>query len=684
MAEVVKMVQGNAGSTDYSLDLDDATDFEAKRIYLDIPPDNELWHHPDFGESSLVREQASDRPCTLDLRVLGTADAITGTTAEDDVQNSVVALRRWLKNAQKAGMEDSIYPVYLQLQKDNATNAVKHRIKSGYIDDSLSHYIPYRHQGKVQALHVTVKLVLAPYGEWTSTLTLQNDMFSSPHFVEDSNSDGLADGWAAIAGETLTIATENWLIGGQAQRIETDNTAEIQGIRAENVSSSISSRVNAYIWIAAADAGDDTITIQLRDGGGVVLDTGTFDPSSPTGYDKSITSPSGGTKTWYRYAVSDNGQGPRANVNIQLRVVRLLADASAASSLIYVDGAYVEVNGSNQTFAPDAWMSAGNIDNRGDIQSSSQATENYLNYWDIWGVPGDAPALVKTKFDWTTTAANANLMYVGKIADGDLLAADEIYWIEDDAFSESAFANMTGSQPGDGARTAGEYRRMTDDGAGDGTGFFTINLSGDSCLSLTHNPKRVVALLRTSNVSTDFYSFITAASQNVLLWESGSGSSTTINLDNANQWTYLDLGTIVLRDYWPLGAADYTQYINFFIKFSINTPNATADLDAVLLLPTEENIHITTPQLIDFNPNTIDTYIDGRYQFAINSDLAVAMPRQGTLWTVEPGNIMSRYIWAVQEWDTANKDLEGNHAPTLAAAIELTIWPRTRHLLGTE
>ncbi len=45
---------------------------------------------------------------------------------------------------------------------------------------------------------VTIKLVLAPYGEWTSTISLQNDMLSSPHFVEDSNSDGLADGWLEL------------------------------------------------------------------------------------------------------------------------------------------------------------------------------------------------------------------------------------------------------------------------------------------------------------------------------------------------------------------------------------------------------------------------------------------------------------------------------------------------------
>ena len=50
--------------------------------------------------------------------------------------------------------------------------------------------------------------------------------------------------------------------------------------------------------------------------------------------------------------------------------------------IVYVDGVYMEIAGASGTTAPDAWMSAKNIDNRNDIQSTSQATENYLNY--IW------------------------------------------------------------------------------------------------------------------------------------------------------------------------------------------------------------------------------------------------------------------------------------------------------------
>jgi hypothetical protein len=86
----------------------------------------------------------------------------------------------------------------------------------------------------------------------------------------------------------------------------------------------------------------------------------------------------------------------------------------------------------------------------------------------------------------------------------------------------------------------------------------------------------------------------------------------------------------------------------------------------------------------DFNPNTVNTYIDGRYMHATQSDQPAAMRRQGTLWTAEPGAIMSRYVWAVQEWDDLLLDMEGNHDPTIAASLELSIWPRTRHLLGTE
>ena len=152
-------------------------------------------------------------------------------------------------------------------------------------------------------------------------------------------------------------------------------------------------------------------------------------------------------------------------------------------------------------------------------------------------------------------------------------------------------------------------------------------------------------------------------------------------VDVVDQWTLLDLGVMSARDYLPLDTDDPTiQSVEIVIKVDMAAVE-TFDVDAVLFLPTEEQI-IAVPDY-DFNPNTINTYIDGRYKNIVSSDFPVAMARQGTLWTVEPGTIMTRYVWAIQEYDSALYVLEGNHDPTIAAGITLSIWPRTRHLLVT-
>ncbi len=226
--------------------------------------------------------------------------------------------------------------------------------------------------------------------------------------------------------------------------------------------------------------------------------------ASPTGFDKTAISP-GGSK-WYRYVLSDDGSPSRGAVNVRLRIFRDSGDATTAAT-VWVDNAYVEIEGTNGITAPDAWMSARNIDSRGDIQTTSSATENFLNYWDVWGVPGDAPALVKTKIDWTTVDAGLDRIYVGKIEDGDLLAADEVHWIDDAAFTTSeSGGTWTEVTAGDAiGRTVDRYRRFTDAGSSAGQAELFIDFStGALARSFAHNPKHIYIIARSSSVLTEF------------------------------------------------------------------------------------------------------------------------------------------------------------------------------------
>ena len=374
------------------------------------------------------------------------------------------------------------------------------------MDDSGAYYHQFQRGDGTYARRVVVKLTLAPYGIAENPVTLQNDMFSSPHFVEDSNADGLADGWTLDAGgnSAAVIATTNWLIGGQAQRFNVTADAESQEIKHDDVTAADDDTVVAYIWIATDDSTDDTVYIQLRDGASTLLSEVAFDPSSPAGYDKTITSPSGGSLTWYRYVLSDDGSPARGSATIRFWVRRKSADVNQISSY-FLDGAYIEIEGANGIVAPDAWMSARNIDNRGDIEATTQATENHLNYWDVWGVPGDVDALVEIKLDWENTSVFINKMIIGQIRDGKLMAADEIIWIEDNDFTTGGTLDSTWTQPSDAARSAGQYRRLTESGAGStGDSSLTIAFTDSQARSFLHNPKRIMLVYQSRSSATEF------------------------------------------------------------------------------------------------------------------------------------------------------------------------------------
>ena len=139
-------------------------------------------------------------------------------------------------------------------------------------------------------------------------------------------------------------------------------------------------------------------------------------------------------------------------------------------------------------------------------------------------------------------------------------------------------------------------------------------------------------------------------------------------------WQILDMGVIQGQGLLPLDPPLTANPTDTRFVIRIETPaSATASVDAVLLMPVDE--HMIAESNNDWSPATINTYIDGRYKYIIDDADGYAMKRLGTLWEVAPGSTMTRYRWLVEPSTPA-------HKPTHAAAIELSIWPRTRHLLG--
>ena len=651
MAEVIKLVQGSD-----ELDLDDKTSFKTTGLTLNTGQPKTRWHEPDVGDVRLISNEDSDRQCIVTVAVLGSDIA-----DEDDVQNAIVDLRRYIREARRAEQTGDTDDVYLQLQKDGATNAVNHRIKNGWVDDSQSHYIGARLNTDV-AVDVRINLVLAPYGESTSTITLQNHMFSSPHFVEFSG--GLAHGWNETGGGTVTpsISSSSWLIGGQGQAFIATSGASDQGLYCDTITCTTSNYIHGFVWVAANSAGNqDQVKIILKDGAGTALVSKTFNPTTPVGYDQTATDKGSNNYTWFRYSFIDDGSPVRGAANCFIQIVRASGDASNGITC-FIDGTYLDVNPPTTTI-PDAWMSSMAIDNRNDIQTTSQATENYLNYIDVWGVPGDAPALVQTQIKYSSLASNTNRIYIGRNTDGRILAADQIHWLESDEFTNAggALTWSTGSGTSDNHYWHGAYSASV--------GSRYVTKSGDAGRALAAVQKRVYGLIRVNDIT------IRVSVQVNVGYNLFTSEDKTLNA--INTWELVDFGLmngmgVVTHDVPDTANPD----VNFEIIFEDLGAGDTVDFDAFLLIPVDEFL-ITRAVSPAFT--TADTwYIRPTYQDFLSDDRGhIEQGTLGSFWYLPPGNKTTRFIIASQ--------LSSDRTFPLAnqSTVTLTITPRTRHLLGT-
>jgi hypothetical protein len=621
MADTIKLAQGSA-----TLDINDGSTYAIKRIFLSTPADKDLWHVPDYGESQLVRTEPSDRPCTIDM-------AITAAD-EDTLQNDVVVLRRWLKNeAKRAELDGDTDSVYLTILKNGGTNTVKHRIKNAYVDDSASHYTGFRKA--TIALHITIHLVLAPYGEWDTTITLRNDMFSSPHMLEDSNSDGLADGWAEIDGaETTTIDTTDWLIGGQSQKVVAG--ADNFGIQCDTITNAADTSAVGFVWIYVSTGAVD---VHLYDADAPGVEDST---DATSGNADKTTTADGGGNTWLRIVVSSDSIPAGNDVRIQV-----LAKGGAAT--FYVDGTYLELG---TTTAPDSFASAKNLDNRGDIQSTNQASENYLNYMHVWGVPGDAPALLETRLTLSGLPGGGGnrRLYIGRSQDGNVNAGLDRHWLESDDFAEGT--SPSGASGGDDANIVGTF-------------------TGTDAYYISYNPKHIYGIIRVSNTQADI----------TLKAQYGSTTLTTFytsdikNAPDINEWYTIDFGVVRGREVAPMDVPDTTSpSIKYTIEFDNVVAAGTCDVDAVLLLPTsQEKIIFETGDTVSDGDIT---YIRGEQSDCIVDAIGHTIPDLlGTFWEVTP-NIANKLVFATTTTAAV-------YSYTQAAAITLVITPRTRHLMGT-
>ena len=641
------------GVTTFDLVYDAASqpNYHARKNLRLVTEDTDvLQHRPD--NDSPVPIRAID----LDSTVFLTKDVLGDTV--DEVLNKIAEIKRFVdgKNQQalRYWTDGDVNRVDLKLQRQSATNYTLHPIKWGHVDDSEAHYTAEA-QNSQYAIGILVTLHLTPHGEGVS-FPLRNDLPNSPGMLQGTG--GYAYGLSAVGTPSPSLNTTRWLIGGQSQAIITDaSTAE--GYTTEYVTAATDDPFSAFVWISANDTGNDIIKMTVQVGGASNYTQKEFNPSSVTGYDKTVTDSAG--NAWYRYSFSDDGSPARGSTNVRFRIARELVNATQATTF-FTDGLYIHVGDDT---IPDGWCSTSSIQNRNDFTATSSTTQARINYIDVWGISGDSDALITTTTNGTITGTKDALL-AARMTDGAVSVAGIGHWTDSGNMTWT-LTTGSNSSPSDASRAGGGYTRYTAAATpADGQLNVFPAVGSDAYLDFFSISHRLFLIARSSRAATSFEWATYPGIVKV------GGQSASFNA--ANTWELIDVGYIL--------AIDKATYDNFTASAVSGLPitvtpgagSATVDVDAALILPAGAGEYC----VISNASVGSDIVIVGSEKTAIPAGAFSDAPSiGGSFWTIPAGNRMSRLIFGATNSET------NVHHITDTLDVSLTVTPRTRHLLGT-
>jgi hypothetical protein len=638
-------------TTAVSTNIDDGTVYKVHSYVIETAAPNITFHVPDEGDTRIIRISDGDRQAQLVISVFG--------TSRDVLDLAVSDLRLLLREATNHELDDSFPLYYFNTQPSNATYATRHDIRAGWLDDSSSHFEEWKDRNLV-AYHTILNMILTPYG-YRATVTLQNYLASSSHFLEDSDSDGLADGWTERTAATTvtTIDTTHALVGHSSQKVIATSAASDQGIFSDTVTCAQSSNLSGFAWVYLT-AGSDPITVILRDGADGVIDAPTLSTSDTSNTDKSIVSKTGGA-TWYRVPV--NGSNTAA-ANAYIEVTRVSGAASAGATY-YVDATYLNIN--TQT-VPDGWISSRVTENNYSLE-----TEADINYLDVWGLPGDADAVAI----WKITAQSQGLgFYLGRMIDGKTLASKQTHWLDSADGTGTASAGGNGVWSTDAnASWAGDSAALFTEGTTNNGGYLEFTLSGVDARNFARTPRKIIGLVQADVVAAT-----------LLLGVYGDTAQTNFASHNvavspavAANPTLLDLGTVSLAGVLPDNVPD-TANPDIVIRITVDGLAQTEKvyIDALFLMPLKpEDIVYHITQGSGFGAN--DIWIDGLNKQIVPEDRGFDRHMwQGSMWYLAAGQTMNRLVYM-----TFNNATQFTYDLAAGFNWKLDYIPRGRHLVGS-
>lgn len=331
-----------------------------------------------LAQDILIRSLKGRRQVPLELHVEGSSD--------DDLLNRINQLEHLVRKAEDFAILGYGDEVFLEFKLSAATYTSRFPILGCDLDVDrlMSVFVK-----DIQVVdRVPFVLTCKPYWE-SKTLFSLNNYLKTPHFEEDTNSDGRADNWSSV-GVTTALDTTIYLIGKQSQKVVTDEAGD-DSIYSDNVTETETSGV-AYAWVYVASG--DEVAVELWDATTTTLkDTALYsaaDWATKVGADGN---------TWKRLVVSSDSL---ASGNLHgLRIIRRTGDATQVTTF-YVDQCYFEFG---RTDTPVGWMSFRDIENHDDTDVGD------ISYVDFADIPGDVDAIIKLKVK-NTSGANQDILHV--------------------------------------------------------------------------------------------------------------------------------------------------------------------------------------------------------------------------------------------------------------------------------
>ena len=643
------------GST--TIDLNDTSNYliHANSFTANLQLPALVEHQPQSAPPSLLEMSGQATVINFRLSVFG--------SSRDAVLAKIARLKRladgaWQVAAQYELTNANSQPVYFKIKRDGATYATLHRVRYGNINDGQGHweYINESSSSKLcrQAL---VTLTVEDAGICDTTMRLKNYMTAGGDSFTLFSS-GIAMGWAQIGFATYSQETTYYLLNKSCQKVVTDNTNE-QGIwnGVTPITCTTTDAVCGFVWIAGTG---DPITLRLITGASTTISEKTFTPSSPTGYDQSVTA---NGLTWYRYSFSDDGDPARGSADVAFRIVRRNTDATQITTF-YLDCAYLTVGSST---VPDGWSSRYRLYNKGDYSSSNP---NNINHLDVGLLPGDMPALLLTKITPESSKGGTRVV-ASRYTDTLHAAIDYPAFLDSGTVSSTTASSGSWSSVADtdaGNSTSYQFTASADGASG--TLFWETTIVGDTAYKLFARPFAVILRVKSNSSAAQGYVTITDQFGRTYSYSSSTNYS---DIANSTYWLVF-VDTINATNVIPASRPDTSQptiTITASVKNIANTK--TANVDGLWFFPQDGEYMITGKGLVNdnavwFDPNLRANPVAGG---------VVAQTQQGTLYNVIPGVVTNRLNILLYKQTSGSTMDQNAYFDT-----ELTVTPRARFLIG--